>query len=209
MTGRSEHCELVVMNWEENYVVGDTPWDLGEPAPPLLELLATRPAGIWGVGGVLVPGCGRGHDAAALQKRGCRVIGLDVALSALAGAEGLYGNRVSWLAGDFFDETLAERNQVGAIFEHTFFCAIPPERRADYVEASLRWLKPEGRLVGIFFLDPLRGSDEEEGPPYGSEKEEIRDLFSAGFEIMREILPGRSCSEREGREWVVEMIRTP
>jgi SAM-dependent methyltransferase len=208
MTGRSESCELVVMNWEENYVVGDTPWDLGEPAPPLLELLATRPAGIWGEDGVLVPGCGRGHDAAALQESGRRVIGLDVALSALADAEALYGNRVSWLAGDFFDGTLAERNRVGAIFEHTCFCAIPPEKRADYVEASLRWLQPEGRLVGIFFLDPLRRSDEEAGPPYGAEKEEIRDLFSADFEITREILPSRSHPEWKGREWVVEMIRT-
>lgn len=208
MAGRFERCRLLIMNWEENYVVGDTPWDLGEPAPPLVELLETRPAGIWGEGGVLVPGCGRGHDAAALQESGRRVIGLDVALSALAGAEGLYGKRVSWLTGDFFDGTLAEENRVGAIFEHTCFCAIPPERRADYVQASLRWLKPEGRLVGIFFLDPPGRSDEEAGPPFGAEKEEIRDLFGAGFEILRESLPERSHPERRGREWVVEMIRT-
>ena len=198
---------LEVMEWEECYRGEETPWDLGAAAPPLLELLETRPAKIWGEGPVLVPGCGLGHDAAALQKSGYDVLGLDLAPSALAGAQARYGAEVSWLEGDFLDPELAKAHAVGAIFEHTCFCAIDPEQRGDYVEAAMRWLKPGGKLVGIFFLDPPRREDGEAGPPYRAGRDEIRNLFAGGFRILRELSPERTHPDREGREWVVEFVR--
>ncbi len=83
-------------DWDAQYRDRDTPWDHGEAAPPLTELLETRPAAIWGDGTVLVPGCGRGHDAALLARTGKRVLGLDLSARAVdearelhAGVEGL------------------------------------------------------------------------------------------------------------------------
>ncbi len=198
------------MDWEECYQQGDTPWDLGEAAPPLLELLAERPAGIWGEGSVLVPGCGRGHDAAALQRSGREVLGLDLAPKALAEAASLYGapKGLRWLEGSFFDPALAAGHRVGAIFEHTCFCAILPLEREAYVQAAHRWLEPGGRLVAVFFLDPPERGDGEPGPPFGARKNEIRGLFGPFFTIERETDPGCAHPDREGREWVVEMVRT-
>ena len=197
------------MNWEECYQEGEFPWDLGEPAPPLTELLEERPAAIWGEGPVLVPGCGRGHDAAALHRSGREVLGLDLAPSALARAASLYGqpDGLRWLEGDFFDPALAEAHRVGGIFEHTCFCAILPAERKEYVEAAARWLGPGGRLVAVFFLDPPRREDGAAGPPFAASRDEIREVFGDHFRFDREGTPGRVDAERVGMEWVVEMVR--
>ena len=78
-------------------------------------------------------------------------IGLDLSPSALAVARERYGEGVTWLEGDFFDEALAARCDVEMLFEHTFFCTIAPSLRWSYVEAATRWLGPGGRLIGVFF----------------------------------------------------------
>ena len=51
------------MDWEERYESGDTPWEKGAPAPPLLEWLDSRGSIR---GDVLVPGCGSGYDVRAI-----------------------------------------------------------------------------------------------------------------------------------------------
>ncbi|NIP97393.1 MAG: methyltransferase domain-containing protein [Akkermansiaceae bacterium] len=198
------------MNWENCYQRNEIPWDLGEAAPPLMEILEGRPLEIWGEGSILVPGCGRGHDAAALWRSGRGVLALDLAPRALREAERLYGRPkgLQWLEGSFFDLDLAAAHRVGAIFEHTCFCAIPPSERKAYVEAAAHWLEPGGRLVAVFYLDPPRRDDGVAGPPYGATRREIRKLFKSRFRIARETEPKRTHPEREGREWVVEMVRT-
>jgi SAM-dependent methyltransferase len=66
--------------WQARYDTADTPWDLGEPAPALLEWLKMNP----GQGRrALVPGCGRGHDALALAQAGWGVVAVDFAASAI------------------------------------------------------------------------------------------------------------------------------
>lgn len=198
------------MDWENCYQRNEIPWDLGEAAPPLMEILEGRPPEIWGEGLILVPGCGRGHDAAALWRSGRGVLALDLAPRALREAERLYGRPkgLHWLEGSFFDLELAAAHQVGAIFEHTCFCAILPAEREAYVEAAAHWLKPGGRLVAVFYLDPPRRDDGEAGPPYGATRREIRELFKSRFRIEWETDPQRTHPEREGREWTVEMVRT-
>jgi hypothetical protein len=51
------------MDWEQRYETGDTPWEKGAPAPPLLEWLESRGSIR---GDILVPGCGSGHDVRAI-----------------------------------------------------------------------------------------------------------------------------------------------
>lgn len=197
------------MDWEKSYRERDTPWDLGEPAPPLVDLLERRKIEHLGVGRVLVPGCGAGHDADAWQKAGMEVVGLDISPSALAVARERYGDGVTWLEGDFFDDALAAHYPVDLLFEHTCFCAIHPSLRPSYVEAAIRWLVPGGRLVGIFFLDPPEQNDREFGPPYRTDMKELRQLFTKFFRIAGESSPDRSHSDRVGCEVLIEMIRKP
>ena len=55
-------------DWNAAYRLGDTPWDKGYAAPPLIEFLKRQSIS----GCVLVPGCGAGHDVRALVGAGCR-----------------------------------------------------------------------------------------------------------------------------------------
>ena len=52
--------------WEDVYARGGDGWELGRPAPPLVDILDTTPPPR---GRVAVPGCGRGHDARLLAQR--------------------------------------------------------------------------------------------------------------------------------------------
>src|ERR1700716_3317975 len=69
--------------WEDVYARGGDGWELGRPAPPLVDILDTMPPPR---GRVAVPGCGRGHDARLLATRGYDVMGFDFAPAALAQA---------------------------------------------------------------------------------------------------------------------------
>ena len=59
------------------------------------------------------------------------------------------------------------------LFEHTLFCAIEPGRRDDYMQAVMRWLKPDGQFLGVHYM--LR---EGEGPPYGVTQEELIEMIT-------------------------------
>ena len=67
--------------WEERYRAGQDGWDLGGPAPALaawLEIGGRFAAAVAGRSArVLVPGCGRGHDARLLARVGHEVTGVD------------------------------------------------------------------------------------------------------------------------------------
>ena len=88
------------------------------------------------------------------------------------------------------------------VWEHTCYCAIPPERRADYVQAIAAALKPGGQLLGVFFLTPWdEGEDQTQGPPFGTGLEELRGMLAARFELERGWRPEVAYPGREGREW--------
>ena len=72
--------------WDGIYQETPRPgWDMDGPTPVLGELLELPACA--GLGRELaVPGCGYGHDAAELARRGFRVTGVDFAPSALQGA---------------------------------------------------------------------------------------------------------------------------
>jgi len=184
------------VDWEARYQAGDTPWDKGCPAPPLLEFLARHPI----TGRVLVPGCGAGHDVRAIAAQhggGAEVTGLDLSETSLriAGTMPRAGKEL-YEQGNLFQLPAAWEGRFDWVFEHTCFCAIPPARRADYVAAISRVLKPGGHYLAIFFLDP----GAEHGPPHGAKRQEIADLFDPDFELLEEWIPEKTFEGREGRE---------
>jgi methyl halide transferase len=196
------------LDWEQRYETGDTPWEKGAPAPPLLEWLESRGSIR---GDILVPGCGSGHDvrAIAAASPGAKVIGLDIAPSALDRARrfSLAGNETYQWA-DLFDLPIGLTNRFDWVFEHTCFCALEPARRVDYVRAITRALKPKGALLAIFFLNPWDPGEmpEEGGPPFEVTREELDLLFGTRFELVEELKPRRAYPEREGRE-IIRLLR--
>ena len=177
------------MNWEECYRTANTPWDKAAPAPELEYALREGMLR----GRVLVPGCGRGHDVRAIAAAGAdHVLGLDLAPSAILAAESeCVPPNASFQEGDFFNTPAGFKESFDWVWEHTCFCAISPEARSKYVSAVKNVLRPGGKLLALFFLNPALDSPLE-GPPFGTSKTELDAAFSDAFTLEREWLPRAS-----------------
>lgn len=182
--------------WNEKYSVGEPPrWDLGQHHPALEAILPQIKINKCRI---LNLGCGRGHDAAFLARQGHVVTGVDFSEEALSQAKTQYGTleNLKWLKAD----ALSERgfSPADIVFEHTLFCAIPPQKRKTLIQQWKRSLDERGHLLGIFFVHPLRG-----GPPYGASEWELRELLEKDFRLLYwkrwPLSPGR----RHGTELVI------
>jgi SAM-dependent methyltransferase len=181
-------------DWEGLYQKGETHWDKGEASPGLVDFLSARrdlPKGT-----VLAPGCGTGHDVRAWAKAGFTATGLDIAPSAIRLATDKTGPELnaSFRLGNLLSDEPFTRFDY--LFEHTLFCAIHPSERDEYVRAARRWLKPEGRYVAVFYM-----ISDEDGPPFGSTREEILRRFGSDFELLEQWVP-RSYPNRTDLEWM-------
>ena len=182
-------------DWEKRYADEDTPWDKGEPAPGLIDWLNKQ--NLAQETRVLVPGCGRGHDASAWAKTGFETTGLDLSESALSDARQKYEalSNLAFFPGNFLEGKPQEPYDL--VFEHTLYCAIDPSRRDEYAQALNHWLKPGGYFLAIHFVFPLN----EEGPPFGASKEEIIKRFEPGLELLDDWEP-RHFEGRRDEEWM-------
>jgi len=80
--------------------------------------------------------------------------------------------------------------------EQTFFCALDPSLRKDYVAKMVELLKPGGKLVGLLFDRQF----EEAGPPFGGSKAEYEELFSGKLQISTLAPCYNSIGPRAGTE---------
>jgi len=179
--------------WEERYRTNDMPWEKGAPSPGLVDFLEKEPGLPRGT--VCVPGCGTGHDVRAWAKAGFKTFGYDIAPSAIGSATEktlAMGLDAQFQMADFLRTD--PPSQFDWLFEHTLFCAIQPSERDLYVEALLRWLKPDGQYLAVNYFIP-----DKDGPPFGTDRDEIGKRFSPHFELVREWVP-RSYPNRTGLE---------
>ncbi len=182
-------------DWETRYVTKDTPWEKGEPSPGLIDFLAAHPELPRTT--VAVPGCGMGHDVRAWAGVGFSACGFDLAPTAVRVAREkteAAGLKAAFEQRDFL--TQDPPAPFDWVFEHTLFCAIDPKRRDDYVQAAIRWLKPAGQFLAVFYMIP-----DTDGPPFGTNREEIMSRFAAHFELLDSWVP-RSYPNRTGLEWM-------
>ena len=96
------------------------------------------------------------------------------------------------IKSDFFEH----ENNYDLIIEQTFFCALEPSLRKDYVQKMKELLNPNGKLAGLLFQFPLT----EVGPPFGGSKEEYVSLFEYDFNIKKLETAHNSIKPREGNE---------
>ncbi len=180
-------------DWEGHYQSGETPWEKGEASPGLVDFLASHPG--LRKGTVCVPGCGTGHDVCAWAREGFDAWGFDIAPSAVklarqrvetSGSPGRISSE-NFLADD-------PPQRFDWLFEHTLYCAIDPDQRDAYLQAALRWLKPEGDYLAVNFLIP-----DMDGPPFGTTRDELWNRFSPHFDLIEEKVP-RSYPNRTGEE---------
>ena len=129
---------------------------------------------------ILLPGAGMGYEAVHLVNSGfTNFTVLDIAPYPLQNLKIRLPKTFpleNLLEVDFFD---FEGGLFDLSLEHTFFCALPPERRPDYAQKMSQLLKSGGKLAGLLFNFPLTSA----GPPFGGSKEEYLDLFTPHFHI--------------------------
>lgn len=163
--------------WNSRWENKQTGWDIGQASPALItymEQYTARDAAI------LIPGCGNAHEAAWLVKNGfTNVTLIDIAPKAVANLKEKYeGNPfIKIILGDFFEH----QGQYDLMIEQTFFCAINPSLREEYVAKSSALLKPSAKIIGVLF----NTSFEKAGPPFGGSIIEYEQLFKNHFIVKK------------------------
>ena len=192
------------IDWSERYRTGNTPWDVGAAHPELAARLAAPDASVRTPrpgARAFVGGCGRGHDALALARAGWSVVAADSAPE----VEPLVAPPLAALGGRFVvGDALAfeDERAYELVFEHTFFCAIDPARRADWGALASRLLVPGGRLVALVF--PFDRPDELAGPPWRTSAALLGDALGADFALREDVPVAHRVERREWQErWVV------
>lgn len=195
--------KTAAVDWEKRYLTGDTPWEKGEAAPPLIELMSRLDAKEWGAGPVLVPGCGSGHDVRLLAGLGIPVLGLDLAPAAVERARGFPQVKAeAYELGNFLEPEWQAGKKFSALWEHTCFCAIHPCDRGRYAAAAADCVAVGGLLAGVFFLTPYDEGEMRAGPPYGTTVMEVESWLEPWFVKVAGWVPDTAYPGREGREWL-------
>lgn len=161
--------------WNERWQNKETGWDIGRAAPAITEYMSqyqNKNAAI------LIPGCGNAYEAEFLVSCGFTNITLiDIAPEAVHVLKKKFALKpqVKVLCEDFFEH----KGNYDLIIEQTFFCAIPPERRKEYVVKMASILSTNGKIIGVLFNKEFN----QPSPPFGGSISEYKPMFNTYFNI--------------------------
>ena len=185
--------------WNNRYLENNTPWDAGVPTTPIKKYVdSLNDKSIK----ILIPGAGNAHEAQYLFNNDFKNVWIcdwaNYALEKFAKTSPDFP-KSQLLNADFF--TLSQRFDL--IIEQTFFCALSPTLREDYVSKTAALLHNQGRLVGLLFANPFPF----EGPPFGGTKEEYHHLFSQKFKIEKLENCYNSMPPRQDNELFINFLK--
>jgi len=184
--------------WDNRYKENDIPWDIGYPAPAIIDHLAKLDLT---EKDILIPGGGNSYEAQwLLENSSASVTVIDLSptlIEALKQRFNAFGSRIRLIQGDFFDHDAS----YDIIIEQTFFCALSPHLRTEYVSKMYALLKAKGTLCGLMFNMTF----EKNGPPFGGSAEEYQSLFEFHFENIKLHQTSLSIPPRKGNEIFIEI----
>ena len=194
-------CEIPLGEtfWNNQYEANTTAWDLGEISPPLkayIDQLTNKNLRI------LIPGCGNTYEADYLLKQGfTNVTVIDIAPALVAQLKEKYkGNsNINIILGDFFKQ----EGEYDLILEQTFFCALNPPLRKDYVAKMTELLAENGKLAGVLFDREF----EQQGPPFGGCKCQYEPMFEKNFNFKTFESCYNSNVKRAGTELFINLVK--
>lgn len=187
--------------WNQRYTEADTPWDLGYASPALMEHVKHH---VDKEKRILIPGAGHAYEIGELWNLGYHNIYVcDWSPKAIETAQKQQPEVPTdhFLCMDFFQLD----HPFDLILEQTFFCALPPRLREQYVQKVAQLLTPnDGYLAGVFF----NRSFEKEGPPFGGTTAQYEYLFQLYFDKVTTGPSPHSISPRKDHEVWLE-ARSP
>jgi methyl halide transferase len=146
--------------------------------------------------------CGNAYEADWLLARGYRHLTLTDIAPALCDKLAEKYKQVSdiqVICGDFF----ALNGAYDLVLEQTFFCALQPELRKNYINKMADLLVPGGLLAGVWFSVEFPF----EGPPFGGNPDTYISLLESHFTIRQAGPCLHSAAPRAGNEWFIEALR--
>jgi thiopurine S-methyltransferase len=183
--------------WNQRYIEKNTGWDIGDISTPIKEYIdQLKNKNL----SIIIPGCGNAYEAEYLFSNGFNNVFL-IDLSPIALNQ--FKDRVPsfptghLICGDFFKH----QGKYDLIIEQTFFCAIHPSLRTDYVRHAAELLNPNGKIIGLLFNEELN----HDHPPFGGSKEEYLAYFKPYFNIEIMETARNSIIPRDQRELFIKL----
>ncbi|MFD1939783.1 MULTISPECIES: class I SAM-dependent methyltransferase [Nonomuraea] len=163
--------------WDASYHDGPAPWDIGGPQPAIVRLAAEGAI----TGTVLDAGCGSGDNALHVASLGLKVLGVDVAVTALEIARGKARER--GIEAEFAAADALRLETLGRQFETVLDCglfhAFDDKERLEYVAGLASVTAPGGTLYVLCF-----GDHGQEPGPHPVSREELRAAFGLGWDVI-------------------------
>jgi SAM-dependent methyltransferase len=185
--------------WNNQYIAQSTGWDLGQVSPPLkayIDQITDKNLKI------LIPGCGNSYEAEYLLEQGFNNVNLiDIAPELVDRLKTKFKSKpqINIILGDFFEH----EGEYDLILEQTFFCALDPILRKNYVQKMADLLKNGGKIAGLLFSRIF----EIAGPPFGGTIEEYQELFKEKFDFKVFDSCYNSFDKRSGNELFVVLVK--
>ena len=183
--------------WDTRWEKQETGWDIGYPAHAITKYID----GIVDKNtAILIPGCGNAYEAEYLIQQGFTNITLiDIAPMAVENLKQKFTNNthINILLEDFFEH----KGQYDIVLEQTFFSAIPPFRRKEYVGKMHEILNDNGRIVGVLFDKQFNNPF----PPFGGCPCEYKPIFETHFDIVKMEDCYNSILPRQGSEVFINL----
>ena len=185
--------------WNERWQKNETGWDMGQASTAIVEYMAQFPNKN---ARILIPGCGNAYEAEFLVANGFTNITLiDIAPKAVEALQEKFAEipQVTVLCEDFFNH----KGCYELIIEQTFFCAIPPFRRKEYVEKTATLLNENGKIIGVLFDKQFN----QPFPPFGGCPCEYKPIFEPHFTIKTMDECYNSIPSRANAEVFINLIK--
>ncbi|HEY5462577.1 MAG TPA: methyltransferase domain-containing protein [Hanamia sp.] len=181
--------------WDERYLHNETGWDMKQVSPPLkgyIDSLTNKDLTI------LVPGCGNAYEAEYLLSKGFKKATLiDFSTVVTERLKEKYkGRPIQIVNENFFDH----KGKYDLILEQTFFCALNPSLRENYIEKCYQLLNDGGKIAGVFFNKKFAPVE----PPFIADDEEYKRLFQQKFTFLKFENCRNSIEPRMGYELFFE-----
>lgn len=191
----TESSSTVPGYWDHRYLSNETGWDMQQVSPPLksyIDSIENKDLKI------LIPGCGNAYEAEYLLSKGFKNVTLidfsKVVTQRLK--EKLQGQPINILNENFFDH----KGKYDVILEQTFFCALQPSMRENYVKKCYELLNDGGKIAGVFFNKKFI----DDQPPFTASDEEYRKYFKPTFTFLKYENCKNSIPQRAGFEAIFE-----
>ena len=181
--------------WDKRYLNNETGWDMHQVSPPLksyIDSLKNKELRI------LIPGCGNAHEAEYLLSKGFKNATLiDFSFIVTEKLKARYHDQpINIVNENFFDH----QGKYDLILEQTFFCALQPSLRSDYVKKCYELLDQGGKIAGVLFNKKFAPVE----PPFIVTDEEYHQYFEPTFTFLKFESCRNSIQPRMGYELFFE-----